>query len=234
MLELQGVSSGYGEIEVLRDVTLQIAAGEIVTLIGANGAGKTTLMRTVSRLVQSTAGTITLAGEDITRAHPKRVVALGAAHVPEGRKLWPEMTIEDNLFLGAYPARAGKRLKENLDRVYTLFPRVAERRKQMAGTLSGGEQQMVAISRGLMSDPQLLMLDEPSLGLAPIIVQELFTAIRAINALGVTVLLVEQNVKQAVEVAARGYVLETGRVVLSGSSHQLLNDESVKRAYLGL
>lgn len=234
MLELHDVTAGYGEVTVLRGVSLRVDRGEIVSLIGANGAGKTTIMRAISRVIPLTTGTMTLCGEDITRAHSKCVVALGAAHVPEGRKLWPEMSVEDNLILGAYPARATALRAENLERVYTLFPRVRERRKQMAGTLSGGEQQMVAIARGLMSNPEILMLDEPSLGLAPIIVDELFRAIGEINRQGMSVLLVEQNVKQAVEASSRGYVLETGAIVLEGTSAELLADESVQRAYLGL
>ena len=234
MLELINVTAGYGDVTVLREVSLRVEDGEVVALIGANGAGKTTLMRAVSRLIAVSAGAIALGGEDITRAHSKRVAALGAAHVPEGRKLWPEMSVEDNLILGAYPARAKARREENLERVYSLFPRVRERRKQLAGTLSGGEQQMVAISRGLMLSPEILMLDEPSLGLAPIIVEELFNAIAQINSQGTSVLLVEQNVKQALEAAARGYVLETGRIVSSGTSAELLADASVQSAYLGL
>jgi branched-chain amino acid transport system ATP-binding protein len=179
-------------------------------------------------------GTIVLGGERVERAPSARVVELGIAHVPEGRRLWPDMNVEDNLLLGAYPRRARADVRASLDYVFGLFPRVRERRKQMAGTLSGGEQQMVAIARGLMSKPSLLMLDEPSLGLAPIIVAELFETIRTINAAGMTVLLVEQNVRQALEIATRGYVVETGRVVSSGTRAELLGSDEIKKAYLGL
>ena len=234
MLEVDGLVVGYGDVGVLWDCTLRVERGEVVTLLGANGAGKTTLMRAISRMVNSTAGRITLGGTDITRAPSKAVVDAGIAHVPEGRKLWPDMTVEENLLLGAYPLRARARSRETLADVYGLFPRVEERRKQIAGTLSGGEQQMVAIGRGLMSQPDLLMLDEPSLGLAPKIVHELFASIRAINARGTTILLVEQNVRGALEVATRGYVLETGRVVTSGTRDELLASDEIQKAYLGL
>ncbi|GAC1444217.1 MAG: ABC transporter ATP-binding protein [Vulcanimicrobiaceae bacterium] len=234
MLEIRDFVVGYGDIGVLWDCSLHVERGEVVTLLGANGAGKTTLMRAISRIVDSTAGTMTLDGVDITKAPSQDVVNAGIAHVPEGRKLWPDMTVEENVLLGAYPRRARAATLQTLEEVYALFPRVKERRKQIAGTLSGGEQQMVAIGRGLMSKPELLMLDEPSLGLAPIIVGELFASIRAINALGMTVLLVEQNVKGALEVATRGYVLETGRVVSSGTRAELLASDEIQKAYLGL
>jgi branched-chain amino acid transport system ATP-binding protein len=191
-------------------------------------------MRAVSRLIDPTAGTITLEGEDITRASAARVVDAGVAQVPEGRKLWPDMTVEENLLLGAYARRARPKIAESLAEVYAIFPRVKERRRQIAGTLSGGEQQMVAIGRGLMSQPALLMLDEPSLGLAPIIVAEVFSSVRKINATGTTVLLVEQNVAGALELATRGYVLETGRIVMEGTRAELLGSEMVRKAYLGL
>lgn len=234
MLEIRDLVVGYGDVGVLWECSLHIERGEVVTLLGANGAGKTTLMRAISRIVESTSGTITLDGIDITKAPSQDVVNAGIAHVPEGRKLWPEMTVEENVILGAYPRRARAATHQTLEEVYALFPRVKERRKQIAGTLSGGEQQMVAIGRGLMSLPELLMLDEPSLGLAPIIVGELFESIRAINARGTTVLLVEQNVMGALQVATRGYVLETGRVVMSGTREELLASDMVQRAYLGL
>ena len=234
MLEIENLVVGYGDIGVLWDCSLRIDRGEVVTLLGANGAGKTTLMRAISRIVGATSGSIRLDGVDITKAPSQDVVDAGIAHVPEGRKLWPEMTVEENLFLGAYPKRARAAASQTLAEVYALFPRVKERRKQIAGTLSGGEQQMVAIGRGLMSLPELLMLDEPSLGLAPIVVLELFASIRAINARGTTVLLVEQNVKGALEVATRGYVLETGRVVTTGTRDELLASDEIQKAYLGL
>jgi len=234
MLEIRDLVVGYGDVGVLWECSLHIERGEVVTLLGANGAGKTTLMRAISRIVESTSGTITLDGVDITKAPSQDVVNAGIAHVPEGRKLWPEMTVEENVILGAYPRRARAATHQTLEEVYALFPRVKERRKQIAGTLSGGEQQMVAIGRGLMSLPELLMLDEPSLGLAPIIVGELFESIRAINARGTTVLLVEQNVMGALQVATRGYVLETGRVVTTGTRAELLASDEIQKAYLGL
>jgi branched-chain amino acid transport system ATP-binding protein len=234
MLEIERLQVGYGEIRVLEECSLHVERGEIVALLGANGAGKTTLMRAISRLIDPSAGTISLEGKDITRASAAHVVDAGLAQVPEGRKLWPEMTVEDNLLLGAFARRARPQTAESLAEVYAIFPRVKERRRQIAGTLSGGEQQMVAIARGLMSQPSLLMLDEPSLGLAPIIVAEVFASIRKINARGTTVFLVEQNVAGALELASRGYVLETGRIVMEGSREQLLGSEMVRKAYLGL
>jgi branched-chain amino acid transport system ATP-binding protein len=234
MLEIDQLAVAYGDVQVLWDVSLRVERGEIVTLVGANGAGKTTLLRAISRTVPARSGTITLEGERIDRAPSMRVVELGVAHVPEGRRLWPEMSVEDNLLLGAFPRRARAEAQDTLDHVFTLFPRVKERRGQVAGTLSGGEQQMVAIGRGLMSRPSILMLDEPSLGLAPIIVAEMFEAVRRINQAGTTVLLVEQNVRQALEIATRGYVVETGRVVGSGTRDELLASDEIRKAYLGL
>ncbi len=234
MLEVDALAVAYGDVQVLWDVSLRVGRGEIVTLLGANGAGKTTLLRAISRTVPVRGGTIVLDGERLERAPSKRIVDLGIAHVPEGRKLWPDMSVEDNLLLGAYTRRARPAVRESLEHAFRLFPRVKERRRQMAGTLSGGEQQMVAIARGLMSKPSILMLDEPSLGLAPIVVAEMFEAVRRINAEGTTVLLVEQNVKQALEIATRGYVIETGRVVTSGTRDELLASDEIKKAYLGL
>ncbi len=234
MLEVDHVAVAYGDVQVLWDLSLRVERGEIVTLVGANGAGKTTLLRAISRTVPVRSGSITLGGERIDRAPSARIVELGVAHVPEGRRLWPEMSVEDNLLLGAYPQRARAAARETLEHVFALFPRVAERRRQVAGTLSGGEQQMVAIGRGLMSRPSILMLDEPSLGLAPIIVAEMFETVRRINAEGMTVLLVEQNVRQALEIATRGYVVETGRVVSSGTQAELLASDEIRKAYLGL
>ncbi len=234
MLEISHLQVGYGEIRVLEDCSLRVERGEVVALLGANGAGKTTLMRAVSRLIDPSAGKIRLEGEEITRSSAAHVVDAGLAQIPEGRKLWPDMTVEENLLLGAYPKRARPHVAESLEEVYTIFPRVKQRRRQAAGTLSGGEQQMVAIARGLMSQPSLLMLDEPSLGLAPIVVSEVFGSIRKINGRGTTVLLVEQNVAGALELASRGYVLETGRIVMEGSRDELLASEMVRKAYLGL
>ncbi len=234
LLALDHVSSGYGDVRVLDDVSLEVHAGELVTILGANGAGKTTMLLTISRLVDASAGAIVLDGEDITRASSARVVERGLAHVPEGRRLWPEMSVEENLMLGAYTPRARAGLGAELDRVFTLFPRIKERRRQTAGTLSGGEQQMVAIARGLMSRPTVLMLDEPSLGLAPVVMGELFAAVQTIQGSGVAVVLVEQNVKQALELATRGYVLEGGRITASGSRDELLGSDEIQKAYLGL
>jgi len=234
MLEVSALAVAYGDVQVLWDVSLRVERGEIVTLLGANGAGKTTLLRAISRTVPVRAGTIALDGERLDRAPSAHIVELGIAHVPEGRRLWPDMTVEDNLLLGSYPRRARAAVRESLDHVFALFPRVAERRWQIAGTLSGGEQQMVAIGRGLMSKPSILMLDEPSLGLAPIVVAEMFAAVARINAEGTTVLLVEQNVRQALEIATRGYVVETGRVVSSGTRAELLASDEIRKAYLGL
>jgi branched-chain amino acid transport system ATP-binding protein len=234
MLEIDRLAVAYGDVQVLWDVSLRVERGEIVILVGANGAGKTTLLRAISRTVPVRGGTISLDGERIDRAPSTRIVELGVAHVPEGRRLWPEMNVEDNLLLGAYPRRSRAAAQETLRHVFAMFPRVAERRRQVAGTLSGGEQQMVAIGRGLMSRPSILMLDEPSLGLAPIVVAEMFEAVRRINAEGTTVLLVEQNVRQALEIATRGYVVETGRVVGSGTQAELLASDEIRKAYLGL
>jgi branched-chain amino acid transport system ATP-binding protein len=234
LLEVAAIVAAYGQVRALWDVSLTVDQGEIVTLLGANGAGKTTTMRVLSGLLRPTAGSVTFAGQPIQRLPPPRIVLAGLVQIPEGRRLWPRMTVLENLELGAYARhlRAGRH--ETMEWVFSLFPRLAERRRQLAGTLSGGEQQMLAIGRGLMSRPRLLMLDEPSLGLAPILVREVFNIIRQINARGVTVLLVEQNVRQALEIAHRGYVLETGRIVRSGSAHALLEDPEIKRVYLGL
>jgi len=234
LLEVAAIVAAYGEVRALWDVSLRVDEGEVVTLLGANGAGKTTTMRVLSGLLRPLAGSVTFAGERIHRLAPPRIVQAGLIQIPEGRRLWPRMTVLENLELGAYAPHLRARRRETQDWVFSLFPRLAERRRQLAGTLSGGEQQMLAIGRGLMSRPRLLMLDEPSLGLAPILVREVFNIISQINARGVTVLLVEQNVRQALEIAHRGYVLETGRVVRSGSARDLLEDPEIKRAYLGL
>ena len=234
LLSVDSVVAAYGEVRALWGVSLVVDEGEIVTLLGANGAGKTTTMRVLSGLIRPRSGTVTFDGLAVHRLPPPRIVQAGLVQIPEGRRLWPRMTVLENLELGAYAPHLRRRRLEGLEWVVSLFPRLAERRIQLAGTLSGGEQQMLAIGRGLMSRPRLLMLDEPSLGLAPILVREVFRIIEEINARGVTVLLVEQNVRQALEVAHRGYVLETGRIVQSGAAADLLEDPRIKRAYLGL
>jgi len=234
LLEIAEIVAAYGEVRALWDVSLTVDEGEVVALLGANGAGKTTTMRVLSGLLRPLSGSVTFAGERIHRLPPPRIVQAGLVQIPEGRRLWPRMTVLENLELGAYAPHPRERRHETLAWVFSLFPRLSERRRQLAGTLSGGEQQMLAIGRGLMSRPRLLMLDEPSLGLAPILVREVFNIIQQINAGGVTVLLVEQNVRQALEVAHRGYVLETGRIARSGPARDLLADPEIKRVYLGL
>ncbi|HET7421707.1 MAG TPA: ABC transporter ATP-binding protein [Candidatus Dormibacteraeota bacterium] len=234
MLELEGVNAFYGRIQALRQVTLKVEKGEIVALIGSNGAGKTTTLRTISGLMHPNAGTIRFEGQDITHTRPSRIVELGICQSPEGRRLFPRMTVVDNLFMGAYTRNDRAGIASDMERVYTLFPRLQERRAQIAGTLSGGEQQMLAMGRSLMARPKLLMLDEPSLGLAPILVETIFNIVREINAQGTTVLLVEQNAHKALDVAHRGYVLETGVVVQTGKGSELLQSEEVQKAYLGM
>jgi branched-chain amino acid transport system ATP-binding protein len=233
LLEVRDLDVYYGAVHALKGVTLTAAAGEIVTLIGANGAGKTTLMRTISGVVPSRSGHVVFEGRDITRMPAHEVVGLGISQSPEGRMVFANLTVEDNLELGAYRRKNRAEIKKDRDDVYRLFPRLLERKRQSAGTLSGGEQQMLAIGRALMSRPRLLLLDEPSLGLAPLLVREIFRTIREINRRGVTVLLVEQNAHMALSIAGRGYVLETGRVRLEDEAAKLLQNEDVKRAYLG-
>ncbi len=234
MLEVQRLQVFYGDVQALWDVSFSVQAGEIVTLVGSNGAGKTTTLKTISGLLRPAAGQVRLEGQDIAALPPHDIVTRGIAQIPEGRRLWPQMTVLENLELGAYSAGARRRKDETLEWAFTLFPQLRERQAQRAGTLSGGEQQMVAIARGLMSRPRLLMLDEPSLGLAPLLVEEVFRIVREINGQGVTVLLVEQNLRQALEVAHRAYVLETGRVTLSGPSRDVLANAHIRAAYLGL
>ncbi len=233
LLEVRGIDVFYGEVQALWGVSFTVERGEIVTLIGSNGAGKTTTIKTVSGILTPASGTIEFDGQRIDRLPAHKVVGYGIAQIPEGRRLWPEMSVQENLELGAYAGEARGKRNETLKKVYELFPRLYERRGQAAGTMSGGEQQMCAIGRGLMSLPKLLMLDEPSLGLSPILVAEMFNIVREINSNGVTVLLVEQNVRHALELASRAYVLETGRLVLSGAAHELLNNPQVQSAYLG-
>jgi branched-chain amino acid transport system ATP-binding protein len=234
LLELDGVNAFYGRIQALRNVTIQVDKGEVVALIGSNGAGKTTTLRTISGLMHPNTGTIKFEGHDISHIRPSRIVGLGISQSPEGRRLFPRMSVIDNLFMGAYTRTDRAGITTDMDRVFKLFPRLQERRSQIAGTLSGGEQQMLAMGRSLMAQPKLLMLDEPSLGLAPILVETIFSIVREINAQGTTVLLVEQNAHKALEVAHRGYVLETGVVVQTGRGTDLLASEEVQKAYLGM
>ncbi len=232
LLEVEGVRARYGSIEALRGVSLTVNEGEVVTLIGSNGAGKSTTLRSISGLTPASAGQVIFQGEDITRVPAHEIVGRGIAFAPEGRHCFPRMTARENLDLGAH-RRRGPEIDEDLERVYLLFPRLKERERQKAGTMSGGEQQMLAIGRALMARPRLLMLDEPSMGIAPILVQRIYETIGEINRSGVTILLVEQNANYALEIARRGYVLETGRIALSGPSEQLRDDPEVQRAYLG-
>jgi branched-chain amino acid transport system ATP-binding protein len=233
VLAVEDLACAYGDIQVVWGVSFEVRPGEIVTLVGGNGAGKTTTLCALSGLLPCLAGRVRFLGEDIAGLPPHAVVARGISHVPEGRHIWPRLTVLETLELGAYHAGARAERAGRLDRVYALFPRLAERRRQLAGTMSGGEQQMLAIGRALMAGPRLLMLDEPSLGLAPRVVEELFQLVVAINDEGVTVLLVEQNVQQALAIADRAYVLESGRVAAEGDAGALLHDERVRAAYLG-
>jgi len=233
MLTLSGVNVNYGQLRVLREIHFNAASGKIVSIIGANGAGKTTLLNTVSGLIRPTGGTITYHGHPLHQKAPHEIVALGIVQVPEGRKLFTSLTVEDNLKVGSYLPDAKKDRKGTMDRVYAMFPRLEERRKQLTQTLSGGEQQMLAIGRGLMSKPKLLMLDEPSLGLAPVLVATIFSTIKEINREGVTILLVEQNIVHSLRMSHQGYVIENGRVVLSGTGEELLRNEHTKQAYFG-
>jgi branched-chain amino acid transport system ATP-binding protein len=230
-LRVEDLEVRYGAIQALRGVSFEVHAGEIVALIGSNGAGKSTLLRAVSGLIRPSAGRIQLEGKDVTGKKPEVIVGLGCSHVPEGRRIFANLTVLENLQMGAYPRRA--REAAGLERVFALFPRLRERLKQSAGTLSGGEQQMLAIGRALMAEPRLLLCDEPSLGLAPLLVQQIFAILRAINQQGTTVVLVEQNARQALRVAQRAYVLETGALVLSGTAAELARDPRVRAAYLG-
>jgi branched-chain amino acid transport system ATP-binding protein len=234
MLNIEKLNYSYDDLKVLWDVDLEVNEGEIVTVLGSNGAGKSTTLKNISRLVTPDSGTITFDGRDLTRLEPHTVVEMGVVQVPEGRRIFPEMTVLENLRMGSYTNSAKQHRKSNIERVFSLFPRLREREKQLGGTMSGGEQQMLAIARGLMANPRLLLLDEPSLGLAPLLVKNIFDIIQEINRQGVTILLVEQNVYQSLRIAHRGYVLETGRVVLTGGGAELLNDEHVKKAFLGM
>ncbi|GEJ56402.1 ABC transporter ATP-binding protein [Anaeromyxobacter diazotrophicus] len=234
LLEIRKLSFAYGDLRVLWDVDLEVRQGEIVTVVGANGAGKSTTLRNVSRLVRPAAGQLLFQGQELTRLESHDVVELGIVQVPEGRHIFPEMTVLENLRMGSYARATRPDRARNIERAFSLFPRLAERQRQLGGTMSGGEQQMLAIARGLMANPKLLLLDEPSLGLSPLFVKNIFDIIAEINRQGTSILLVEQNVFQSLRIAHRAYVLETGRVVLTGTGQELLGNEHVKKAYLGL
>jgi branched-chain amino acid transport system ATP-binding protein len=234
LLEVDAVDTYYGRVQALRGVSLSVDEGEVVTLIGSNGAGKTTTLRTISGLVRPAKGQVRLRGTNIAGLPPDRVVRQGIGHAPEGRRVFARMSVRDNLFLGAYIRKDATSVRSDEEAVFRLFPRLQERRNQIAGTLSGGEQQMLAIGRAMMSRPKLLLLDEPSLGLAPILVETIFQVIREINQQGTTILLIEQNAAKALHVANRGYVLETGKIVKEGTAKALLDSPDVQRAYLGI
>jgi branched-chain amino acid transport system ATP-binding protein len=234
MLKVEHVNAGYGDIHVLWDVSFRVAAKEFVVLVGANGAGKSTIMRTISSMITPKSGAIWFENQRIDHVPPYQIINCGIAHVPEGRQLFPEMTVIENLEMGALAPKAKSHRKETLEWVLTLFPRLGERRKQLAGTLSGGEQQMCAIARGLMSRPKMILFDEPSLGLSPLLTQEIFHLTRRIHAEGLAILMVEQNVKQTLAICDRAYVLENGRIVLEGRGKDLMENNQVKQAFLGI
>jgi branched-chain amino acid transport system ATP-binding protein len=234
VLTIQDVNVSYGQLRVLQDVSLEIREGEVVSLIGANAAGKSTFLNAISQIIPVESGQIRFRSQPIHNLSSDEIIALGIIQVPEGRRVFPYMTVQDNLDMGSFNHRAREQRKASLARVYDLFPRLAERRNQLAGSMSGGEQQMLAVGRGLMAVPHILMLDEPSLGLAPLVVQSIFNVLEQVNRDGVTVLLVEQNVKKSLALADRGYVLENGRVVLEGAGNELLQNSHLKKAYLGI
>ncbi len=233
MLTIKDLNVYYGVIQAIKGVSFEVNQGEVIALLGANGAGKTTILHTITGLVSSKSGSIDFEGNELTKIPAHKIVSLGMAHVPEGRRVFSELTVFDNLSMGAYTRKDKKEIADTLEMVYTRFPRLKERKNQIAGTLSGGEQQMLAIGRALMSHPKIILMDEPSMGLSPIFVEEIFDIIREIRKSGTTVLLVEQNAKKTLEVADRAYVLETGNIVLSGNAKDLINDPKVKAAYLG-
>lgn len=233
MLEIQDLHVSYGAIKAVQGVSFHLNAGEIVALIGSNGAGKSTILRTISGLERAKSGTIRFEGNELTRMKAHKIVELGIAHVPEGRRVFPKLTVRENLNMGANLVKSGAEIKNSMERVFEIFPRLKEREKQEAGTLSGGEQQMLALGRAMMTNGKLIMLDEPSMGLAPIVVEEIFEIIRQLNKNGTSVLLIEQNAFLALNTASRAYVLETGKITMSGNSADLLKDERVKAAYLG-
>lgn len=232
ILSVEGINVYYGAIHAIKDVSFQVDEGEVVALIGANGAGKSTTLKTLSGLLRSRTGSIEFLGQDVMHVPADKLVERGLAHVPEGRRVFAQMTVEENLEMGAY-TRPNSEIAPGLERVYEHFPRLKERRRQVAGTLSGGEQQMLAMGRGLMSSPRLLMLDEPSMGLAPILIEQIFQIVKDLHDAGTTILLVEQNAQMALSIATRGYVMETGRVTLTGTGQELLQNDDVRKAYLG-
>lgn len=233
VLELKDVNTHYGKIHALKGISFEVKEAEIVTLIGSNGAGKTTSLNTISSILKPSKGEVIFKGQVISKTPPHEVAAKGIAHVPEGRKIFPRMTVEENLEMGAFRFKDNNKIKKNMEHVFELFPRLLERRKQKGGTLSGGEQQMLAMGRALMSEPSLLLLDEPSMGLAPLLVELIFQSIKKLNSEGITILLVEQNAHKALKIAHRGYVLQTGSIVLTGTGEELLQNQMVKEAYLG-
>lgn len=233
MLKITDLQVYYGVIQAIKGISFEVEQGEVIALIGANGAGKTTILQTVTGLIRSKAGTIEFEGLDITKTPGHKIVSLGMAHVPEGRRVFADLTVLENLKIGAYTRTDKQEISDTLQRIYKRFPRLEERKTQLAGTLSGGEQQMLAMGRALMSQPKIILMDEPSMGLSPIFVSEIFDIIKEISAGGTTVLLVEQNAKKALSIADRAYVLETGNIVLEGKAKDLMNDDSVKKAYLG-
>lgn len=233
MLEVKDLNLYYGAIHALKGISLTVKDGELVSLIGSNGAGKTSTLHAISGLLPISSGSLTLDGRDLRKVHPNKIINLGLAHVPEGRHVFARMTVEENLLMGAYIIRDSKKIMKNLEKVYSYFPRLRERYKQLAGTLSGGEQQMLATGRALMTDPSILLMDEPSMGLSPLLVKEIFSIIQTLHDSGITILLVEQNAKMALAVSDRAYVLETGKISMSGQASELANDDRVRKAYLG-
>lgn len=233
MLEINDLEVHYGMIKAIKGVSFDVNEGEVIALIGANGAGKTTILHTITGLIDSTSGSVMFNGVDITKVPAHKIVSMGMAHVPEGRRVFANLSVYQNLKMGAYTRKDKEEIENNLEMVFKRFPRLKERQNQLAGTLSGGEQQMLAMGRALMSNPKIILMDEPSMGLSPIFVNEIFDIIRAVKADGTTVLLVEQNAKKALSIADRAYVLETGRIVLSGDAKDLLNNDEIKKAYLG-
>ena len=233
MLEVKNLEVYYGVIRAIKSISFNVNEGEVIALIGANGAGKTTTLQTITGMLKPKSGEIIFEGTDITKIPGHKIVSMGMAHVPEGRRVFAQLSVYENLKLGAYTRKDKNEIEESLEKIYQSFPRLKERRNQLAGTLSGGEQQMLAMGRALMSKPKIILMDEPSMGLSPILVEEIFKIIRDISAGGTTVLLVEQNAKKALEIADRGYVLETGNIVLSGDAKEMMNNDSIRKAYLG-
>ena len=233
MLKVSDLKVSYGAIQAIKGISLEVNEGEIVSLIGANGAGKTTTLHTITGLTKAQSGSVELEGRNLLATEAHQIVSLGLAHVPEGRHIFSSLTVEENLMMGSYIRKDKERIQQDLSRVYTLFPRLQERREQAAGTLSGGEQQMLAIGRAMMSNPRILLLDEPSMGLSPLLVKEIFHIIKELNQQGMTILLVEQNARMALSISNRAYVLETGKIVMEGEGQELLQDDQVRKAYLG-